>query len=218
MLLTDLKHNFVRTFQSPTTGMDLGRVGELLTQMRNEAVQTLQAEGVAADRIAIDYAADVRYVGQSNEVEVSLLSGGAAPPAVNADAVAAMVAAFHEQHQARFGYAMPGAPTEVVNLRAEARGRTDKPALQAPAAGGTAATALKGRRPVFAGEGFVSAPVYAAGGLGPGARLGGPAIVEQATTTIFVPADFELTCEAGGNYLMTRAGDDLNEILARLRR
>ena len=62
------------------------------------------AVGGAADPgIDVEFALDCRYAGQSHELSV---------PSVEA---------FHAEHQRRNGYARPGAPVEVVALRARAR-------------------------------------------------------------------------------------------------
>ena len=56
--------------------------------------------------------ADVRYVGQSHEVEVPIVSGWDE-----------LRSAFETAHERYFGFARPDAPIELVNLRAMASGR-----------------------------------------------------------------------------------------------
>ena len=46
-------------------------------------------------------------------------------------------------------------------------------------------------------------PVYRGNDLAPGATLAGPAIVEEATTTVLVPEDAEAAIDALGNYRVT---------------
>ena len=46
-------------------------------------------------------------------------------------------------------------------------------------------------------------PVYRGNDLAPGAQIAGPAIVEEATTTVLVPEDAEAVIDALGNYRVT---------------
>jgi N-methylhydantoinase A len=46
----------------------------------------------------------------------------------------------------------------------------------------------------------------------------GPAIVQQPTTTIIVPADFDLKVDEFNNYLMYRKGERLAALIRRLSR
>ena len=78
------------------------------------------------------HAADMRYVGQSYEIEVPvepawLVPGGGAP----------LLAAFHRAHERAFGHADREAPAEIVNLRVQLRaGRPRVPLGEIPAARG----------------------------------------------------------------------------------
>jgi len=47
-------------------------------------------------------------------------------------------------------------------------------------------------------------PIYDADLIGPGAALTGPAVLESETTTIFVPAYFEMRCDELGSYVLER--------------
>ena len=48
--------------------------------------------------------------------------------------------------------------------------------------------------------------VFDGDGLRPGHRLTGPAIVEGATTSIFVPEPFDVLVDATGSIVMHRKG------------
>ena len=178
-----------------------------------DARSTLEAEGLPADRITTTYSADLRYVGQFNEVEV----GGFADGKVDQEALDRVVAAFHARHDAMYGYSMPGASVELINLRVSARGRTDKPHLgRSPDGGADPAGALRGRREAYFGGEFQTVPVYDGLKLVNGNVVSGPAIVDQPTTTIVVPEDFELACDEYDNYLLHPRGDSLEDLRARL--
>ena len=63
---------------------------------------------------------------------------------------------------------------------------------------------------------FVSTPVYDGLKLQNGHEVKGPAIVQQPTTTIVVPPDFDLKCDEYNNYLMYPKGEKLPALIKRL--
>jgi N-methylhydantoinase A len=214
MLLTDLRHGYVRTFTAPTDGFDLDRLHQELEGMRAEATSTLASEGIADADVEVDFAADVRYVGQFSEVEVPLDD-----PGDGADqAVAEMVERFHRLHDLRFGYAMPGAPTEMVNLRARSRGIRVKPDLARTLEAADPDAARKGTRDAYFDRRMWATTVYDALLLGRGARVEGPAILEQPTTTIVVPPGHQVVVSDGGSFLLLGADQDAGTLLSQLGR
>ena len=213
MLISDLQHDYVRTYAHDLDQVDLSEVGELYRDMATDARATLTGEGVPEARIELEFSADLRYVGQFNEVEVPAVDGaGDTEPRL-----AEMVAAFHGRHDTLYGYSMPGAPVELINLRVSARGLTDKPEFARGDHGGTdPSPARKGsRRAYFDGE-FTEVPVYDGLRVVNGNVVAGPAIVEQPTTTIVIPADSELECDAYNNYLIHPKGTNVEELRALL--
>jgi N-methylhydantoinase A len=214
MLISDLKHDYVRTCAREFDQVDADEVVGLLREMADAARETLRAEHVADDRIVIDYAADVRYVGQFNEVDVPL-PAGAGFDRQTLDEVAAW---FHQRHDDLYGYSMRGAPLELINLRVTGRGRTEKPRQEKFERGAPdAAHAVLGSREAwFEGEAR-DVPVYDGLQLEPGNRVPGPAIVVQPTTTMILPPDFDLLCDEYKNYLMFPKGRDPDELCRSLR-
>jgi N-methylhydantoinase A len=170
--------------------------------MAAEARATLTTEKVPDARIELGYSADIRYVGQFNEVEVPLPGNGT----LGASGLEQMADAFHERHDSLYGYSMRGAPLELINLRVTARGRTDKPMQEKFELGDA----------YFDGE-FISTPVFDGLKLEPGNRVEGPAIVVQPTTTIVIPPDFALRCDEYRNYLMYMKSRDVDELCRTLR-
>jgi N-methylhydantoinase A len=135
------------------------------------------AEGVTADRIRVERFVDMRYQGQSYELIVPFSEQ--------------VMATFHEIHQRTYGYARPEAPVEIVNLRLRAVGETTPPPLAPqPLDRPDPTDALLDKRDVVYADGRLVTPFYRAEALRPGNRLGGPAVVVRADTTILLgPAD-----------------------------
>ncbi|MEM7540869.1 MAG: hydantoinase/oxoprolinase family protein [Pseudomonadota bacterium] len=214
MLISDLKHDYVRTLAVDLDRGDLTEISALYKDMADNALETLGQENVARHDVALIYGADLRYVGQFNEVEIKT-SEAADVPSIDLDD---MAEAFHQQHDRLYGYAMREAPVELINLRLSARGRTPKPTQTATALGSSdAAHAVIGTRSAYFDDGFTDVPVVDGFKLVAGNRVTGPAIVVQPTTTIVIPPDFELLCDAYSNYLMYAADEDPNALIEKLK-
>jgi N-methylhydantoinase A len=213
-LLSDLRHDFVRSYLASLDKLDSVRAHLLCEEMETQAVDTLLSEGIPRDKIVLALSADVRYIGQFNEVEVPLASDG-----WTAAGIEQLVGDFHRRHEALNGYRMPSAPIEIVNLRVVGTGIVDKPQMMKSASSETqAALSPIGHRKAFFDNGFTEVPVYDGFQLPPACSINGPAIVEQSTTTVIVQPGYQLSCDDFGNYLVYRDGVSLEESIAVLKR
>ena len=214
MLISDLKHDYVRTYATDIDRVDTDQVTALFAEMTETARQTLKSEAVPDERIEVRYSADLRYIGQFNEVEVALPEGGQ----LTDKSIRDLCAAFHLKHDSLYGYSMPDADVELINLRITARGKTEKPAQEKHERSGADPNhALLGSRDAWFDDGFADTPVYDGLKLVNGNRVNGPAVVVQPTTTIIVPPDFALLCNEYNNYLMYPVTRDINDLINELR-
>jgi N-methylhydantoinase A len=94
-----------------------------------------------------------------------------------------------------------------MNLRATVLGRRDKfDVADGPSSNGKPPSPSKGSRQVWlpsAGE-FADVEVFDGAQLPPGARLSGPAVVEEESTTLFVPEEFDLEVDGSGGFVLRR--------------
>ena len=209
-LLSDLRHDFVKSCVMSLERLDRVTVERHFRELRRTAEEALLAEGVPRDRIAVSCAADVRYVGQFSEVEVPVPDNE-----LTEASVARLAGDFNRIHDLLNGYSMPEAAAEIVNLRVVGRGLADAEPM--PAQRGDGAVTPTGRRSAFFDDGFHEVPVYDGHRLAPGQDVAGPAIVEQETTTVVVPSEYRLTCDAYGNYLVYRKERGLAGCMARVK-
>ena len=153
----------------------------------------------------------MRYVGQFHEVEVPLQT-----PLATSE-LEATAAHFHHLHETLYGYAMPGAALEMINLRVKALGFTEKPRLTPRPLGDADPTgALKGKRQAYFSGTPHQVSVYAGEQFDCGMALTGPALIEQSNTTVLVPPGYRLVCDAYRNYAMHLAERPLGELLTAL--
>ena len=206
MLMGDLKHDFVRTFVSPLADADWSKLAPLIDDMRNDGAKLLAEEGIPEDARTFHVKFDCRYLKQFHEVSFT-----AASEAVAARDSAGIAAAFHSEHNRLYGYSLEeqDVAVEIINVRVQAVGLTEKPAMTAMEKGGSDATvAIKGRRDVYipeTGE-FAEVAVYDGHALTHGHRIEGPAMIEEITTAIFVSASFDCMVDPLGSFVLYAKG------------
>jgi N-methylhydantoinase A len=202
MLMSDLKHSFVKTYATLLAKADPAKFRALFDEMRRTGVALLASEGIREERARFVHSLDLRYVNQYHEVSVEVSA-----EEVAACDFAAMARRFHPQHNALFGYSLEaeGTPVELINIRLVTVGATEKPRfLPMEWAGEDPAAARKGRRRAWLPRErrFAEVDVFDGFALRFGNRLAGPAIIEQVNTTTFVTPEYRVIVDRFGNYTM----------------
>jgi N-methylhydantoinase A/oxoprolinase/acetone carboxylase beta subunit len=195
----------IRTHKVPLERVDAVTVEAQFREMEAEIARSL-AEVEPGGAVEFTRAVDVCYIGQGYQVTVGL--EGLAPASVNGDELWRRFAAVYRE---KYGYFYEDVPAEVVSLRAAGRvaGRefTLRPLAPATAAG----DARKGERPAWAPalRAMVPHAVYDRARLQPGARLAGPAIVEEPESTTVVGPGGTLEVDTYGTLVLT-LGEELS--------
>ena len=198
LLAAAIEHHHARTLQARTDGADLAAVNRCLAELDAAGQGRMREEGVPARDVRVAYAADMRYVGQAYELEVPIT----AP--VTPERVPEIVAAFHAVHERVYGYARAQQPVEFVNFRAVHTFPLPRPVLAPAARDGSLHAAVIGERRAYF-DGFVPTAIYERARLPPGARLAGPAIVEQPDTTTVIPPGVVAVVDDAGNLRLRSA-------------
>lgn len=205
MLLSDLKHDFVKSFHTPFSSKSIQKQHflSLITDLESGGEKILSSEHIPNEKRGFHFFLDLRYVGQYHEVSVS-----AEIDDIKAMRFEKIADSFHAEHNRLYGYDLKDEETamELVNIRMTAIGSTDKPTFRKEIFAGTdASPALKGKRQVFIPSkmDFMLIDIYDGDKTGYGNRIKGPAIIEQKNTTIFVPSMFEVECDQYGSFMMT---------------
>lgn len=208
MLESDLKHDFVRSFVERLGEADWERLDGLIGEMTAEGNRLLDAEQIPADRRDRRLTLDCRYAKQYHEVSFD------APLAAVSDRDGdAIAAAFHAEHNRLYGYSLEeeATPIEVINIRLQAVGVTDKPAYAAEDhAGADPSVALKGEREIVEPETGErrTVKIYDGHKTRYGHRIAGPAIIEQTNTSILLTASYDCVCDPLGSFAVYKRGQD----------
>jgi N-methylhydantoinase A len=188
-----------RAWRTTTRQFDVDGVNRTLAEITADLDEFLGRVGVTPDDRAVrhEFFAEARYVNQLWELDVSLgdrraFGGG--------DDVDVLCDAFDALHQAVFAVNQPGEPLETVSWRGDVRVSRPRPALPVRAATGET-TRRPSTRPVWRDGAWAATPVHQGAALVSGDRIIGPAIVEEPTTTVVVPAG-TLAHVRPGHYLV----------------
>jgi len=168
---------------------ELRRLQSRARPMVARARAELINNGASASEIQNELWADVRYRGQSYELEVRL-----GPQFVDE---------FHEAHRRMFGHSAAHAAVEVVNLRL--RAHAAGPTMPPPRFVRRVNPGPLSRMRVLVGSTFRPVPVYERDAIGAGVRINGPIMVVELSSTAYVPPEFSLRCDDyGGLHLEVR--------------
>lgn len=215
MLMSDLEHDFVRTYPGRLMDVDIGRFKDIFSRMREEGVRLLETEGIPEDRVKVTYSLDLRYVKQYHEVNVEIGANE-----VDQGLLGAMAERFHPAHFELFGYELSdaGTPVELINMRLKTIGKTDKPRFaEEEYFGADASPALKSSRQAYvpSADEFQEVNVYDGAKLKHGMRLSGPAIVEQVNTSTFITPEYSLVVDRYGTMAIYLPAKE-QEVLGRI--
>ncbi|MBM85202.1 MAG: hypothetical protein CMM47_04175 [Rhodospirillaceae bacterium] len=199
----DFSHDYVRSMIGPVTEIATSHVIDRFAELERQASRDLKGEGVMSADREITLHMDMRYVGQTTEIQVPI--GSNVNALVNGFTFAE--ARFHELHQQRYSYNVPDEPVELVNLRLYAVGRVARVLPQLPPAVTSRPTPV-GTRTILlpGGSDAAKVPIYTRNALPPGAGVAGPALVEEASSTTLLLADMTLQVDPYPNLIIEPSG------------
>jgi N-methylhydantoinase A len=196
MLLADERHDFIRTFYCDLASLDFKALTAVHDEMARDAKKSLRNAAKAEWQIELD----LRYVGQEFTLAVPITH-----ETIKRGDRQKIRTAFDALYEHRYAHHSPDEPVEMVNIRLAAIGKRTK--LSFPKLGKSAAAKSK-RRDVYLGDTKkpLACPIYQRGDLGAGARVAGPALIEEhGTTTALFKGDVcrvarsgELIIDVGG--------------------
>jgi N-methylhydantoinase A len=196
-VIADMRHDAVQTLNKPLAELDVGDVQRRIDELAASCQQRLDSSGVRFDEVREVVALDMLYAGQTHTLPVVLADAGKTPITA-----ASIRAAFEASYTAAFGRVLDGIAVRVMNLRYARIGVRPKFDLKVLAPEGEGSTAPLGTQRVFHHGQWHEAVRYARLELPVAARIEGPAILEQADTTVWLEPGFHAEVDAHGNLLV----------------
>ncbi len=202
MLLSDLRRDYLQTqiveFNSPQAAQQMS---DVFAALEEQAYAEFEAEGIDRSRVSFMRYGRFRYQNQEHSTEIDLPNGP-----ITADMMDAISEHFHVNYEREYTYRLD-APIELVTYHLIAFAEVDKLKPQPlPPTDARLEDAIKGRRKVdFLEEGVHDATIYDGAALYPGMQFVGPAVVEEAETTIVIPPAMSCEIDEYGNYQILTA-------------
>ncbi len=179
-----------RTVRMSLAGFQADLFAERVAELTLEATTPLIANGIAEADITVEHVALMRYAAQSDSIPI--------PFVVPLD-TAKLEADFHARHRDLFGYAtQETCVIESIRIKAVKPSSTpfSRPDIGRPPVAG------RTRAGIFAGGQTVATQVLARETLA--GTVAGPAIIEDAWSTVVLPPGWQARPDDLGNLFLTR--------------
>ncbi|MGO8693901.1 MAG: hydantoinase/oxoprolinase family protein [Rectinemataceae bacterium] len=202
MLLSDLRRDYLLTsIVDISDARAAARLNDTFAGLEEGALKQFGEENIERGRVRFLRYGRCRYQNQEHSVEIDLPEGE-----ITAASLGSIREHFDANYEREYTYRLT-APVELVCYHVVAVAEVDKLELKKrPPAMRKLAEAAKGRREVdFAEAGTHIATIYDGDALEPGMGFDGPAIIEEAGTTVVIPPDLPCLVDDYGNYLIHTA-------------
>ncbi|MCC7274086.1 MAG: hydantoinase/oxoprolinase family protein [Alphaproteobacteria bacterium] len=196
-LIADIKNDFIETSYAVLEPASLPELRAAYERLAARATKWVAEEQKFDGTPTLLPSADMRYRGQSFEIEVPLQLDW-----IREGDIARIAAAFHAEHERLYGHSDTKAPVQTISLRMVVVGAAPQPEFPAqPRADGDPVPA--GRITAYLDGAAGEVPLYRRTDLRHGHRFASPCVIVQEDTTTCVPAGFSGTVDAYGNLLLT---------------
>jgi N-methylhydantoinase A/oxoprolinase/acetone carboxylase beta subunit len=197
LLAADFEFDGVRAFATAAADVEPETLEAAFAQLERHERERMRAEGVPAEGIGLRRSADMRYAGQSFELDIPFAG------IATAAALAHAVEAFHRRHAEVFGHANTSRRVEFVNLRVVHYRTAPRMQVGTFCQNRTGADDGAAWRDIcFEGVGRIDARIHRRDALPPGETIAGPCIIEQADTTTVVHPGQSVRADTCGNLIL----------------
>ena len=200
-ILTDARVDTQRTVQMTSKRFDQERASAVMNSLIETGISELKEQGYSAN-VEIHRSLEMRYLGQNYELEIPISF-----ESFTDETTPQLWQAFHDMHEARFGFNIPREVIEVITVKATTVSLTEKPEFSTIAKSNGAAAEPVSRRQVTFDDGHHDTPIYDRGTLRDGHKIAGPAIIEEAASVTVLRPGQNLRVDAYGNLLIGKIAE-----------
>ena len=201
-VVADMKHDFVRTVNSPLNNVDMDEIIGILKAQSKEGTELIQQEPVSVEEIKVVHSFDMQFVGQTHILNVFLPTYDLSHEVVQS--------AFDEAYYGRFRVRLPEIRAQIVNVKTTVMGRRTGICLDGliDASGRVESLemAQNGARPVWFNGDWQNTKIFNREALPLSAKIKGPAILEQMDTMVLIEPGDEAISDKNGNILISLGG------------
>ncbi|MEL7154315.1 MAG: hydantoinase/oxoprolinase family protein, partial [Pseudomonadota bacterium] len=201
-VIADMRHDRVQTVNRMLADLDCTGLQAEIEAIADVSEDRLNVSGVRFEAIRREVAFDMLYLGQTHTVSVPIPNGNLSSEVIQT--------AFDRAYLSAYGRLLDGIPVRVMNYRVSVTGK--RPAFDmtafAPIGGKTPAECQTATRVVHVDGADHEAPVYDRLALAEGSQIPGPAVLEQADTTIFIDPGLFGVVDRFGNLIIRAESAD----------
>lgn len=206
LLVSNVEYDNARTFLTPLDTADVDDLNSILAELAAAGYMQMAGDGYKQSECAVLFSADVRFVGQSSELEIPIHLE------LTQQDISGMRDSFEKEHERVYGYAPLDTPIELVNLRSvhvrapnlplddvlgpNKNSVEDKQRIRWP-------KPVSNRTCVFPSGEFVT-PVFFRSELREVFQTKGPLIIEQEDTTVVIYPGYTCRLDSAGNIVVER--------------
>jgi len=194
-VMADMRHDAVQTLNQALSDVNFKEVLARIDVLAEACQVRLDSAGVRFVAVDESIALDMLFTGQTHTLQVSVQRAQLTPDGLRK--------AFTDAYQNAFGRVLEGPVIRVMNLRYARIGRRPKFDLSVLAPVGAGSTQPLGVQRVYHQGKWWDAQRYDRLALPVGAQVLGPAILEQADTTVWLEPGFHAKVDPMGNLLVT---------------
>ncbi len=191
-LVADLRQDLVNTLNRGLDELPEEDIAATLRGQRERGIAVIRAGGAEVEEVTVLHAAEMQFRGQTHLLRVALPRHDVTRAEIQA--------AFEAAYLAGFQVRLPEIRAVLVNLNTSVIGRRRRLDLSTLlGTGGRQEEARIGERPLFADGAWHRADVWQREALPRGARIAGPAIINQADATTILEPGSEAVVDQIGN-------------------
>jgi N-methylhydantoinase A len=201
LLQSDPRVDFQQAVHMNSTNFDMEKIKSVFEALRTRCLADLETEGFGGNeggKLSVFASLEMRYFGQNYELDVPIswddLTGQ----------VADIFKLFQERYEAEYGYTIEGEIIEILNAKLTIRKEIEKVKFQQTAnVSGSKFEPVRETQAFFDNR-LMSTKVYDRAQLPVGAKLDGPAIIEEETSVTIVEPNLSAEVGACGELILRR--------------
>lgn len=197
----DMRHDSVRTFRDNLHNIDINKVIDLYSAMKEEVSEILTKQNICSDKIIYEKTVDMRYVGQDYSLNIPFKDDE-----ITLDSIAKLKETYNEYHRQVYGHNNPNGEIETVNIRMAGIGLIDR-VQKVPETEivNPIIKPYKNNKVMFENEEYDTF-IYQRSELLPGSEIESPAIIEELSATTVVPPGYNIKIDGYRNIIITKRG------------
>ncbi len=195
-LVADIKNDFIKTIYLDLSPSNIGDIQKGFGELARGAMRWIREDQGFEGAVTMKPSADLRYRGQSYEIDAELEAQWIEEGNINK-----IAGAFHVAHEKIYEHSDEKAEIQIINLRMVIIGEPKKPEFK-PFEKKLSAVQARQEITVFENGDTNAGKIYRRSEMRAGDKLSGPAVIIQDDCTTCVPTGFDVLVDGYGNLII----------------